>query len=169
MPCSQPSPCTDHELVTMPTIHFKTAMAITGLSRASLWRRISTHPGSSETIGESRGHTQTRIKLDSILAWAELSFDEEERVLISLADAGEVDAHCELGLVFLEHQRPERAIYWLKQAATLGHADAMQLLGQLYARGQGVEQDEAQAIEWIKQSAQHGHVIARRQVSELGR
>jgi hypothetical protein len=51
----------------MPTIHFKTAMAITGLSRASLWRRIKAHPGSSETLGEAKGLLHTRIDLDR--AW----------------------------------------------------------------------------------------------------
>ena len=84
------------------------------------------------------------------------------------ADAGEAVAQCELGLILIEHQRPERAVCWLELAAAQGHADAMQWLGKLHARGEGVERDEAQAIEWIKHAAAHGHLIAQRQVEELG-
>ena len=152
----------------MITIHFDTAMAITGLSRRTLWRRISTNPKSSVTIGESKGHTQTRIDLDHALTWAELSFDSEERELVVSADAGDAQAQGELGCVLLAHAHPERAVYWLTRAAAQGQADAMQWLGQLYARGLGVAQDEAQAIDWIMQAAQHGHLIALRQVAALG-
>jgi TPR repeat protein len=152
----------------MPTIHFKSAMALVGLSRASLWRRIKGHPGSSETIGESKGHTQTRLNLSHALNWAELRFDDEEMGHILPADAGDAKAQCELGLILIEHQRPERAIYWLELAAAQGYADAMQWLGQLTASGQDVEKDKARGIERIKQAAEHGHFIARRQVEALG-
>ncbi|MEA3639663.1 MAG: sel1 repeat family protein [Lamprobacter sp.] len=153
----------------MPTIHFKTAMAITGLSRASLWRRIKDHPGSSETLGESKGLLQTRIHLDSALTWAGLTLDEEERTLIPAADAGDAAAQRELGLVFLGLEQPQRAVHWLHLAAAQQDADAMQWLGKLYAGDEGVEQDEAQAMEWIKKAAAQGHLIAQRQVEELGR
>lgn len=151
----------------MQTIHFDTATAIIGLSRRSLWRRISAEPGSSETIGKAKGHTHTRINIDSALAWSGLTLNEEERALIPAADAGDAVSQSELGLVLIEKKLPERAVYWLKQAAAQGQADAMQWLGKLYAQGEGVEKDEAQAIEWIKQAAEHGHQIAQRQIEEL--
>ncbi|MBK1649803.1 tetratricopeptide repeat protein [Rhabdochromatium marinum] len=152
----------------MPTIHFKTAMAITGFSRATLWRRIKDHPGTSETLGESKGLLHTRIDLDSALTWAGLTLEDEDRALIPAADAGDAAAQRELGLLFLALTQPERAAHWLHLAAAQEDADAMQWLGKLYARGEGVEQDETKAIEWIKKAAEHGHVIARRQVAELG-
>jgi TPR repeat protein len=152
----------------MPTIHFKTAMAITGLSRASLWRRIKAHPGSSETLGEAKGLLHTRIDLDSALAWAGLTLADEDRALIPAADAGDAAAQRELGLLFLELERLERAVHWLHLAGAQADPDAMQWLGKLYARGQGVEKDEAAAIDWIKKAAEHGHLIAQLQVQELG-
>ncbi|MBK5971158.1 MULTISPECIES: tetratricopeptide repeat protein [Thiorhodovibrio] len=152
----------------MQTIHFNTAMAITGLSRSSLWRRISTNQGSSETVGEVRGHTRVRINLDSALAWAKLSLQDDDRELILSADAEHADAQCDLGLLLLEVGHPKRAIYWLEKAAAQGFADAMQWLSQCYARGDGVEPDEAQAAVWLKKAAQHGSVIAQRQVEALG-
>ncbi|WPL18342.1 hypothetical protein Thiowin_03413 [Thiorhodovibrio winogradskyi] len=96
----------------MPTIHFKTAMAITGFSRATLWRRIKNHPGTSETLGESKGLRHTRIDLDSALAWAGLTLEDEDRALIPAADAGDAPAQRELGLLFLELSRPDRAAHW---------------------------------------------------------
>ncbi|EIC23220.1 hypothetical protein Thi970DRAFT_00876 [Thiorhodovibrio frisius] len=56
----------------MPTIHFDTAKAITGLSRSSLWRRIREHPGSSKTVGPTKSQMRTRIDVDSALAWNRL-------------------------------------------------------------------------------------------------
>jgi TPR repeat protein len=152
----------------MPTIHFKTGTAVTGLSRASLWRRIKAHPGSSETLGEAKGLLQTRIDLDSALTWAGLTLADDDRALIPAADAGDAAAQRELGLLFLELEQIERAVHWLHLAGAQEDPDAMQWLGKLYARGQGVELDEAQAMAWIKKAAEGGHIIAQRQVAELG-
>lgn len=152
----------------MQTIHFNTAMAITGLSRSSLWRRISANQASSETVGEAKGHTHTRIDLDSAMAWAELNLNDDDRELILSADTGNADAQCDLGLLMLESGYPQRAIYWLEKSAMQGYADAMQWLGKCYARGEGIEKDDAKAVEWIKKAAQHGSAIAQRQVEELG-
>ncbi|EIC21260.1 SEL1-like repeat protein [Thiorhodovibrio frisius] len=88
--------------------------------------------------------------------------------MIPAADAGDAAAQRELGLLFLELTQPERAAHWLHLAAAQGDANAMQWLGKLHARGEGVELDEAQAIAWIKKAAEGGHIIAQRQVAELG-
>lgn len=152
----------------MQTIQFDSAMALTGLSRTSLWRRISTHQSSSETVGEVKGHTRVRVDLDSALGWAELSLEDEDRELILSADAENADAQCDLGLLLLEIGQSKRAIYWLKKAAAQGFADAMQWLGKCYARGEGVEPDDAQAVAWIKKASELGSVVAQRQLKELG-
>lgn len=152
----------------MQTIHFDTAMAITGLSRTSLWRRISTHRGSSETLGQVKGHTRTRIDLDHALAWGGLTLNAEDRALVLAADAGDAAAQCDLGLLLLEVGQPKRAIPWLEKAAAQGVADAMQWLGKCYADGDGLERDEVQAMAWIKEASQDGSLIAQRQKEALG-
>lgn len=152
----------------MQSINFDTAMAITGLSRTSLWRRISTDRTSCESMGQAKGHTRVRIDLDRALAWGGLALEEEDRTLILDADGGNAEAQCDLGLLLLEVGQPNRAIYWLEQAAAQGSADAMQWLGKCYASGEGVEHDEEKAKEWIKKAAQHGSLIAQRQMLTLG-
>lgn len=112
----------------MPTIHFDTAMAITGLSRASLWRRISVHPGSSETRGQSKGHQRTRIDIDCALDWSRLALVDQDRALILGADAGHAGAQYGLALRLLELGNPQQAMLWLERAAIQGHAEAMQRL-----------------------------------------
>lgn len=82
----------------MQTIAFNTAIAITGLSRSSLWRRIREHPGSSETLGQTKGQMRRRIDIDSALAWNRLALTEQDRALILGADAGYAGAQYGLGL-----------------------------------------------------------------------
>jgi TPR repeat protein len=112
----------------MQTIAFKTAMAITGLSRSSLWRRIREHPGTSETLGQAKGHKRRRIGIDSALAWSRLMLTDQDRALILGADAGHAGAQYGLGLRLLELGHPQPALAWLEQAAMQGHAEAMQRL-----------------------------------------
>ena len=131
----------------MPTIHFNTAKAITGLSRASLWRRISTHPGSSETLGEAKGRMHTRIDIDSALAWGKLGLTEQDRALILGADADHAGAQHGLGLRLLELGHPQSAMNWLEQAAKQGHAQAMERLAECLVHQRGGEQDETESPE----------------------
>ncbi len=129
----------------MPTIHFNTAKAITGLSRASLWRRISTHPGSSETLGEAKGRMHTRIDIDCALAWGKLALTDQDRALILGADAGHAGAQYGLGLRLLDLGHPQSAVYWLVQAAEQGHAQAMERLAECGADNGSSEQAETDA------------------------
>ncbi|WP_323696676.1 tetratricopeptide repeat protein [Thiorhodovibrio litoralis] len=111
---------------------------------------------------------KTLVDFDGVLRIAQLELPADDYAMILDADAGAPEAECEFGLWLLENGRETLAVEWLQRAAHAGVADAMQWLGKLYARGEGVEQDEAQATEWIKQAAAHGHPIAQRQVAELG-
>jgi hypothetical protein len=117
----------------MQTIAFNTAIAITGLSRSSLWRRIREHPGSSETIGQTKGFKRTRISIDSALSWSRLMLTDQDRALILGADAGHAGAQYGLGLRLLELGHPQQAVLWLEQAAAQGHAEAMQWLAECQA------------------------------------
>lgn len=45
--------------------------------------------------------------------------------------------------------------------AEQGHADAQIRLGQLYAAGLGVPQDDAEAVNWYRKAANQGNALAR--------
>lgn len=54
----------------------------------------------------------------------------------------------------------ERAIYWLRKAASQGLAKAQYELGQRYVVGKGVSQDDKQAVYWFRKSAEQGYADA---------
>lgn len=56
----------------------------------------------------------------------------------------------------LKDKNPAKAAELAKKAAAAGHADAMLLLSAFYAKGAGVEADEAQADAWLRKSAEAG-------------
>ena len=62
-------------------------------------------------------------------------------------------------------QSDERAVYWYRQAAELGHAQAQDNLGWMYGMGRGIEQDDAQAVYWFRMAAEQGFANAQ---SNLG-
>ncbi|MBK5970400.1 MULTISPECIES: hypothetical protein [Thiorhodovibrio] len=106
----------------MQTIHFDTAKAITGLSRSSLWRRIREHPGSTETLGQTKGQMRTRIDIDCALEWNRFALTDQDRALILGADAGHAGAQYGLGLRLLELGHPQQA----RRQPKTGNAQAPQ-------------------------------------------
>ncbi|MBF0295030.1 MAG: tetratricopeptide repeat protein [Magnetococcales bacterium] len=70
-------------------------------------------------------------------------------------------------------ETPESLFAATQRAATSGDAEAMMLLGHLYARGTGVAKDAGQAIKWYSLAAGRGHAEAAaardRLLAETGR
>jgi len=91
----------------------------------------------------------------------------EECDLILQADTGNAEAQNDLSLLLLMHNKPTLAIYWLNLAAKQQQADAMQLLGDCYALGKGVEKDRNLAMMWIAKAANKGNVIAIEQMARI--
>jgi uncharacterized protein len=83
------------------------------------------------------------------------------------ADRGEAEAQDEMGEFFLAAGRADIGACWLAMAAGQQYPNAMQTLGQCYASGRGVKQDEDLAVMWIAKAAAHGHAIARHQIQGL--
>lgn len=55
------------------------------------------------------------------------------------------------------------AVMYYSAAATLGNAEAMAIMGQLYAKGEKpIQQDNQQALYWFKQAADRGEPFATR-------
>ncbi|NQV57297.1 MAG: sel1 repeat family protein [Rhodospirillales bacterium] len=53
-----------------------------------------------------------------------------------------------------------RAFAILEPLAKKGHAGAQLIIGDMYNRGEGVEQDRAMAVMWFRRSAENGNAEA---------
>jgi len=51
---------------------------------------------------------------------------------------------------------PAEAAKWFRKSADQGNAEAENMMGQLYAAGNGVDKDLGQAVEWLKKAAAQG-------------
>lgn len=141
-----------------------TAMVILRTSRRTLWRRVS--EGEVRRAGEdSRGRTLLNGEDVAKLLGAPL--EDDEVALFGPADADDATAQNELGMAFAEAGDDEMAVYWWRRAADLGDGDSMQLLGQAYASGAGVQRDEHLALSWLNKAAAVGHAIAQAQTQGL--
>lgn len=152
--------------MTKDLIHFNTAMAITGLSKRTLWRRIADGiigPCAKDRDGKSL------LDLSAVLSCATLPLEPSDTDLIRRADAGDPQAQSDLALMLLEAGRHESAIQWLEMAAEKGYADAMSWLGRCHLVGQGLPRDANRGLMWLSNAAAHGHPIAKEQISGLTR
>jgi len=145
-------------------ISVEAAIAITGRSRSTWWRRMAKGEA-TRVADDARGR--------AMLLWAEvlpqvcMPLAPDEAALALLADAGNFDAQNDLGVAFLTAGQPKAALYWLQQATQQNHPDAMQWLGHCYLQGLGVVQDEHLGLMWLAKAAAHGHVVAQGLVDGL--
>jgi len=88
-----------------------------------------------------------------------------------LADAGNAEAQCRLGMLYVEGMgvRPSDALgaSWLRRAADQGHGEAQYQLGRLYLSGRGVPDDRREAIAWISKAAEGGYPPASKLLRQL--
>jgi len=90
-----------------------------------------------------------------------------EQDLIMEAEKGQAVSQADVGLLFLENNKPAEAIYWLQLAAKQNYSDAMSLLADCYVKGLGVEKDKNLAIFWTSKAASVGSVIAQAQIDGM--
>lgn len=150
-------------------VTLNTAEALGGISRRTLWRRIS--DGSVRTAPNSAGN-QTRVVLADVLKAAGAALPMACYPWLKAADAGEADAQCEVALTFLEGGEVKRALYWLRKAADQSCAEALYWRGRLRLGGQdgGKAPDEEGMISdvpadregelWIWQASLKKHAAA---------
>lgn len=154
--------------MTTDLISLDTAIVVTGLSKRTLWRRIS--DGALRKAEDGPGNSgggRTLLDARDVLPLMRAPLSAAETALLIEADAGRADAQAEMGAVFHRIGEMKTAVYWWQLAAAQGHADAMQWLGRCYAAGEGVEQDENLALMWISKAAAAGHAIAAAQMAGL--
>lgn len=113
-------------------VTLNTAEALGGMSRRTLWRRIA--DGSVRTAPNSVG-SQTRVVLSDVLVVAGAGLPMACYPWLEAAEAGEVDAQCEVALAFLEGGDVKRALYWLRKASDQSCAEALYWRGRLRLGG----------------------------------
>lgn len=81
---------------------------------------------------------------------------------MQLAAQGNTDAQYKLGEMYYRDYRlrSKNACYWLKQAASKGHARAMYLLGKCCYYGFGIKKSYGQAIWWYQKSLERDENLA---------
>ena len=62
----------------------------------------------------------------------------------------------------------EASIALVRKAAEAGDAEAQYRLGLMYAKGDGVEEDQWEAVDWLRKAAKQGHKPARNELAKRG-
>jgi TPR repeat protein len=78
------------------------------------------------------------------------------------ANAGSADGQARLAWVLDQSEQNEDAVRWYRAAAEQGYPDGYYGLGEMYAKGEGVEQDGEKAVENFTLAAENGHAQAMR-------
>lgn len=78
------------------------------------------------------------------------------------AEAGIAPAQAKLGYIYDQSNDDEKAVQWYRQAADQQDPDGEFGLGEMYSKGEGVEQDYEIAVEMYMRAAVGGHAQARR-------
>lgn len=71
--------------------------------------------------------------------------DEDLDLLVD-ADQGYSESQNDLGILCLEQERADIALYWFSLAVDQGHADVMHFLSEMYQQGNGVVRSETTAL-----------------------
>jgi len=74
-----------------------------------------------------------------------------------LAESGSARAMTQLAYIHDQSEENALAVQWYRRAAEIGNAPGQHGLGEMYAKGEGVEQDETQARQWFALAAEQGY------------
>ena len=80
----------------------------------------------------------------------------------SAADAGSAEAQAKLAWILDQSEDNEGAVSLYRKSAKQGHAAGEYGLGEMYAKGEGVEKDVVEALGWFTRAAEKGHLPALR-------
>ncbi len=101
---------------------------------------------------------------DGVAAYQHIDYATALNFLQPLAEQGDVNAQCNLGLMYFNGEGVPQdfteAEKWWCMAAEQGHAEAQFNLGVMYANGLGVTQDFAEAVKWYRKAAEQGDTDA---------
>jgi len=78
------------------------------------------------------------------------------------AEAGSALAQARLAWIHDLSEENEAAVKWYRASADQGHPDGQYGLGEMYAKGEGVEEDLDEAVLWFTRAAENGNLRAQR-------
>lgn len=83
------------------------------------------------------------------------------------AEKGLAHAQKQLALIHAAGGEAEKAFYWAGKAAEQKNFEGVAILGLLYAKGVGVERDDARALELLREAAYEGEFIAQASLASI--
>lgn len=125
----------------------------------SLWIMAATCWICGATAAEADAEAQLQAGLD---AWQAGDMVGALKHYHVAAEAGVALAQAKLGYIYDQSNDDEAAVYWYREASNQNHPDGEFGLGEMYAKGEGVEQDFEIAVEMFMRAAVGGHAQARR-------
>jgi len=78
------------------------------------------------------------------------------------AEAGSALAQARLAWIHDLSEDNAAAVKWYRASADQGHRDGQYGLGEMYAKGEGVEENPDEAVIWFTRAAENGHAQAQR-------
>jgi TPR repeat protein len=78
------------------------------------------------------------------------------------AEAGSALAQARLAWIHDLSEDNAAAVEWYRASADQGHPDGQYGLGEMYAKGEGVEKDLDEAVLWFTRAAENGNLRAQR-------
>jgi len=75
----------------------------------------------------------------------------------SAADAGSAEAQAKLAWIYDQSEENDIAVELYRRSAEQSFADGEFGLGEMYAKGEGVERDDDEALFWFERAANQGH------------
>jgi TPR repeat protein len=87
--------------------------------------------------------------------------------LTKAAEQGDMDAQFNLGVIYTRQRDYKKAYELYFPIAFQGHANAQNMLGEMFFNGDGVEQDFEQAAAYFMKAAEQGNAIALRNLQEI--
>lgn len=148
----------------MEAISLSAAAQLTDRSERTLWRWMET--GQLLRIPDQLAN-KTMVSLSSVLPYLIVELNDDDMNIVTESDAGNAESQNDLGLLLLEKNRADKAIFWFEQSASREHPDAMHWLGRCYLGGDGVPLDENIGLMWIAKAAAHGHIISEAQIKAM--
>ena len=89
--------------------------------------------------------------------------------LTKAAEQGNMDAVFNLGVIYTKQRDYKKAYELYSAIAFQGHANAQNMLGEMFFNGDWVDQDFEQAAAWFLKAAEQGHPLAIEGLQEIRR
>ena len=151
------------------TLHLPPVFSAFVLSCSILVFSTVSTAASKEAVAKSTGDQQILLKAKKHIKLKQFSAARE--LLLPLANAGNVDAQFNLGVMYrngyLLKKDYKQAFLWLEKAAKQSHVQAIYAIGNMKQRGQGSPRDQAAAIKLFELAESLGYKPATSKLKQI--